>query len=218
MRGQVCCPSLCLRRVSVICSQPGRGALVASGNFEELLLDAPRPESDMPIHLPDAPQPSTPWTAAPDPLPAPYDKQEICETCRDPATAPREVCTRYCRAPHTFAQCNCSQFCESPAACGELADGAAAAAAAAASSGGRGGRRRLLRDGSGRPAPEHCGRQEQTCRGLGVVNVRQRRFIKLYSRLTLTPEPNYERMSFHDGEVWLAQRWQEWMDAGAPVR
>ena len=34
--------------------------------------------------------------------------------------------------------------------------------------------------------------------------MRQRRFIKLYSRLTLTPEPDYERMSFDDGEAWLA--------------
>lgn len=36
-----------------------------AGNFEELLLDAPRPEADMPYHLPEAPKPAAPWDPPP---------------------------------------------------------------------------------------------------------------------------------------------------------
>eukprot|EP01043_Picozoa_sp_COSAG02_P038190 COSAG02_NODE_2926_length_7728_cov_3.194521_6_plen_399_part_00 len=32
-----------------------------AGTFDELLLDVPRQQGDMPMHLPDAPEPSTPW-------------------------------------------------------------------------------------------------------------------------------------------------------------
>lgn len=32
-----------------------------TGTFDELLLDTPRPDADMPIHLPTAPKPATPW-------------------------------------------------------------------------------------------------------------------------------------------------------------
>ena len=32
-----------------------------SAPFDELLLDEPRPEAEMPMHLPDAPAPATPW-------------------------------------------------------------------------------------------------------------------------------------------------------------
>eukprot|EP01050_Picozoa_sp_SAG11_P013356 SAG11_NODE_1553_length_4696_cov_1.989776_4_plen_159_part_00 len=33
-----------------------------AGTFTELLLSTPRPESDMPLHLPSAPQPASPWS------------------------------------------------------------------------------------------------------------------------------------------------------------
>jgi len=171
-----------------------------SGNFEELLLDAPRPDSDCPMHLPDAPKPSTPWTAPPATLPVPYNKSEICITCADPKTAPLAVCRAYCRDPDSFAHCDhCPAILEA-----ETETDADSSA------------RRRLADGS--PAPEHCGLQEQTCRGLGVANVRQKRFIKLYSRLTLTPEPDYDALDFDAAEEWLADRWQEWSKQGNPIR
>eukprot|EP01052_Picozoa_sp_SAG31_P036874 SAG31_NODE_4664_length_3056_cov_3.064592_6_plen_62_part_01 len=40
-----------------------------AGTFDELLLDTPRPDSDMPMHLPEAPQPATPWSPWPGPPP-----------------------------------------------------------------------------------------------------------------------------------------------------
>ena len=43
-----------------------------AGTFSELLLDAPRPDSDMPLHLPTAPEPATPWHPwPPQPKPPP---------------------------------------------------------------------------------------------------------------------------------------------------
>ena len=47
-----------------------------AGSFEELLLDTPRPDSDMPRHLPDAPRPATPW----DPPPGTGDALGYAET------------------------------------------------------------------------------------------------------------------------------------------
>merc|ERR1712151_102766 len=36
-----------------------------AGSFDELLLDEPRPDADMPIQLPEAPKPATPWDPPP---------------------------------------------------------------------------------------------------------------------------------------------------------
>lgn len=36
-----------------------------AGTFEELLLDEPRPDSDCPLHLPEAPPPAKPWDPPP---------------------------------------------------------------------------------------------------------------------------------------------------------
>ena len=36
-----------------------------AGSFDELLLDEPRPDADMPMHLPEAPAPATPWAPPP---------------------------------------------------------------------------------------------------------------------------------------------------------
>uniref|UniRef100_A0A7S2GIL3 Phospholipase C n=1 Tax=Haptolina brevifila TaxID=156173 RepID=A0A7S2GIL3_9EUKA len=36
-----------------------------AGSFDELLLDEPRPDSDMPMHLPQAPEPAQPWSPPP---------------------------------------------------------------------------------------------------------------------------------------------------------
>jgi hypothetical protein len=137
-----------------------------SGNFEELLLDEPRQESDMPMHLPDAPPPQKPWSAPPAALPSPYPPSAI------PPLDPPDN-----------------------------------------------GRRALSEEAAGGgPTPQHCGLQEATCNGLEVVNVRQRRYIKLYSKLTMTPEPDYDALTFADAEAWLSDLWKTWQAQGTPTR
>eukprot|EP01047_Picozoa_sp_COSAG01_P005702 COSAG01_NODE_198_length_22280_cov_21.529775_19_plen_632_part_00 len=61
-----------------------------AGTFDELLLDAPRAEADMPMHLPKPPKPATPWGPVqpypvpppppppPPPEPLPKGKQWLC--------------------------------------------------------------------------------------------------------------------------------------------
>ena len=61
------------------------------------------------------------------------------------------------------------------------------------------------------PIPQHCSRKEQVCRGPDAITVKQKRQIKLFSRLTKTPEPDVEVMSNGDANLWLGHRWLEWM-------
>eukprot|EP01052_Picozoa_sp_SAG31_P023216 SAG31_NODE_1899_length_6960_cov_18.360880_4_plen_167_part_00 len=151
-----------------------------AGNFEELLLDSPRPDSDMPMHLPDAPPPKVPWTAPPKALPPPYPKSDI------PACSP--------------GMPGCPP--DSASASGEHQD------------------TRILQEDEPTDGvlPQHCGLQEATCNGLDVVNVRQRRYIKLYSKLTMTPEPNYEALDFQSAEKWLSDLYKQWVTQGSPTR
>ena len=39
--------------------------------------------------------------------------------------------------------------------------------------------------------PQHCSAKGATCDGLRVLNVRQQRHIALYSKLTMSPAPDY---------------------------
>ena len=64
----------------------------------------------------------------------------------------------------------------------------------------------------------HCGRKERTCRGPDRVNVKQERKMKLFSKLTMSELPDMAAMTEKQAEAWLNARWQEWMEAGAPVR
>ena len=66
--------------------------------------------------------------------------------------------------------------------------------------------------------PQHCSLRDATCDGLRVLNVRQKRHIKLYSKLTMSPEPDYEGMSFAQGEEWLSDLWKAWQAQGTPAR
>lgn len=61
------------------------------------------------------------------------------------------------------------------------------------------------------PAPQHCGREEQTCGGQGVVTTKQRRKLEEITALTHTPMPNTDQMSFHDADAFLAERFSHWM-------
>ena len=151
-----------------------------AGNFEELLLDEPRQESDMPMHFPDAPQLTgpgqKPWSAPPAALPAPYDPSAI-----PPLTPPPPM---HSDGKHWRA----------------LTDADADA------------------HDEGALIPQHCSAKDATCDGLRVLNVRQRRYLKLYSKLTMTPEPQYEGMSWADGEETLSDLWKLWQAQGHPSR
>ena len=48
--------------------------------------------------------------------------------------------------------------------------------------------------------------------------MRQRRYLKLYSKLTMSPEPQYEGMSWADGEEMLSDLWKLWQAQGSPTR
>lgn len=61
------------------------------------------------------------------------------------------------------------------------------------------------------PIPQHCGRKEQVCHGPDAITIKQKRQIKLFARLTKTPEPDVEVMSNGDANLWLGHRWLEWM-------
>ena len=71
---------------------------------------------------------------------------------------------------------------------------------------------------AGVKVPQHCSLNDATCDGLRAVNVRQKRYIRLYSKLTMTPEPDYEDMTFVEGEEWLAGLWHAWRAQGTPTR
>ena len=50
----------------------------------------------------------------------------------------------------------------------------------------------------GDPRPHHCPMQKRVCPGVSAVSIKQRKQIKLYSRLTNTPEPDVDSMEFED--------------------
>mmetsp|Transcript_94372 Transcript_94372/g.270274 ORF Transcript_94372/g.270274 Transcript_94372/m.270274 type:complete len:609 (-) Transcript_94372:146-1972(-) len=136
-----------------------------SGNFEELLLDTPRDEADMPMHFPEAPDPASPWDAPPSAAPGgkpPTEGGHRVDTDGD-EDEDEDIAKKS-------------------------------------------------------PIPMHCGRKERTCRGPDRVNVKQERKMKLFSKLTMSELPDMAAMTEKQAEAWLNARWQEWMEAGAPVR
>ena len=73
-------------------------------------------------------------------------------------------------------------------------------------------RRRLTADGSLEEAvPQHCGRQEQTCSGIGSVTTKQRRKMTEIATLTVHPLPDMDRMTFGEADAFLAERFADWM-------
>jgi hypothetical protein len=50
------------------------------------------------------------------------------------------------------------------------------------------------------------------------VTPKQRKNIRLYSRLTMAPEPDVESMTHDDADRWLGARWHDWLDQGGPLR
>ena len=66
-------------------------------------------------------------------------------------------------------------------------------------------------DAEGWPLAHHCPREAQ-------VTPKQRKNIRLYSRLTMAPEPDVESMTHDDADRWLGARWHDWLDQGGPLR
>ena len=59
--------------------------------------------------------------------------------------------------------------------------------------------------------PQHCGREEQTCGGFGVVTTKQRRKLEEITALTHTPMPDTDQMTFDEADAFLAERFSHWM-------
>ena len=78
-------------------------------------------------------------------------------------------------------------------------------------------RRRLLADGSLEEAvPQHGSRKEQSCSGIGSVTTKQRRKMKEISTLTAHPLPDMDSMTFDEADVFLAERFADWMSHDYP--
>lgn len=78
-------------------------------------------------------------------------------------------------------------------------------------------RRRLIADGSLEEAvPQHCSRKEQSCSGIGSVTTKQRRKMKEISTLTVHPLPDMDSMTFDEADVFLAERFADWMSHDYP--
>ena len=65
------------------------------------------------------------------------------------------------------------------------------------------------------PLPRHCsslhGGEEEACKGVQNVNLKQRRTARLLAGLLKTDAPDLEAMTFSDADRWIAGRWREWM-------
>ena len=73
-------------------------------------------------------------------------------------------------------------------------------------------------DSKGAPRPHHCPSTATVCPGVLVVTPKQRKTIRLYSRLTMTPEPDVDALNFDDAERWLGARWHDWLGQGGPLK
>lgn len=73
--------------------------------------------------------------------------------------------------------------------------------------------RKLFADQFG---PGHCsswdGAAEEQCKGLDHANLKQKRNLRLLSRLTGSPVPDVEQMSTGEADRWVGARWSEWME------
>ena len=78
--------------------------------------------------------------------------------------------------------------------------------------------RRRAQGMSGAAVPQHCsatqGDSARSCQGRGHTTVKQRRTIRVLSRLTTTPEPNIDAMDAEDAARYITDRWVEWMRRG----
>lgn len=144
-----------------------------AGNIEEILTEA-APRTDCPVHLPDAPDPVSPWPHWP----------TMAEVMAGRGAGTRRR---------------------------QLGDGAATVSWGLATS-------NDTHTVEGDPRPHHCPAQRRVCPGVSSVSIKQRKQIKLYSRLTSTPEPDIGRMNFTDAAHWLSGLWHVWDLQGNPLK
>jgi hypothetical protein len=170
-----------------------------AGSFHELLtLDAPR--TDCPMHLPTPPVPATPF---------PGSNCGDLGNCGSNATLGNLTACTACIEQYrpSLMQAGCpastlATYCkrERPFEKGfELKD-----------------------DGLATMVPQHCGSVKgapRKCFGGGVeADSKQRNKIELLSRLTRTPEPDMDVLSWDVANAWMASRWHEWLGPmGGPI-
>ncbi|KAJ8599814.1 hypothetical protein CTAYLR_004013 [Chrysophaeum taylorii] len=69
--------------------------------------------------------------------------------------------------------------------------------------------------------PGHCsswdGASEESKCNFDEPSLKQRRNLRLFSKLTQTPEPDVDAMSRSEADTWLAARWQDWLRSQNPV-
>jgi phospholipase C len=181
-----------------------------AGTFDELLLDVPRQPADMPLHLPEAPQPAEPWLPW-GPLGPPHCDPPGSVHCQYPICATlgaRAICTAQSpRCVWKDGHCASAQppppapvddqtwrrhlELEQPPPLSRAGSGIAAAA-----------------------TPQHCSSQvvgEGACLGVDAVTQKQRNMLELYSALTHTPIPDVESMGYAEAEAWNRERYNEYL-------
>ena len=164
-----------------------------AGSFDELLLDTPR--TDAPYHLPEAPEPASPWT------PPPPDAATAA------AHPPRAATPGDGNHEEEEEEDDDDQRRRrSLAATAVGAQGQIAAAGADA-----------------QPIAQHCSTihgapEEAPCAGHTKPNLKQRRNLRLMAELTGVAAPDIDQMTFSEADRWIASRWREWMAIGAPLK
>ena len=249
-----------------------------AGSFEEVLLDVPREENDMPMHLPEAPAPASPWlpwpprpSPAPAPTPKPYplpagkkwdchnqtsipatnknwkppglnitgidythgftDMASCQAVCNGASKMPGENgkpalalefhfndrhCVCYSGKSLTTEQFN-GVLKKMPdpkdrwTACMLVPDVSSASAPIRGTNMEE--RRRLVTTDQ-QATPQHCSQAAVppgACEGPHVVTQKQLNQLELYSALTQAPKPNVAAMDYIDMDIWLRERWHDYM-------
>jgi len=61
--------------------------------------------------------------------------------------------------------------------------------------------------------PQHCSLSTGKCLGPNAMTAKQKRHIELLSALTSTPEPNLSELSNWEAQVFIRERWGEYLGA-----
>jgi hypothetical protein len=204
-----------------------------AGSFEELLLDSPRPDSDCPLHLPDAPEP---WRPPPEPHETnvscgEFVKGDGCHGGKYEALVVEWTTEQQCRAAceekakavgrpgccwHSPVQRNVTSCQWITGGTHDVA-GQPSIRSAADCKGTPGGARRNLgvpgrEEGQGfaPPIPRHCPAQQPGACPLGVTVSQRRKVAELGARVGVQL-PELELMTEADVDRWLAHTLAKWL-------
>merc|ERR1712039_162014 len=68
------------------------------------------------------------------------------------------------------------------------------------------------------PIPQHCsswhGGEETECKGLAHVNLKQIRYIRMFSEMLNIEAPDTSMMTQAAADSWVATHWHAWMNKG----